>query len=122
MGHAGPGALLQHGAGSIDVGFQEGGGILQGPAHMGLGGSMHHGVGSGNQLAHEVFIADISHDQLHVDPFQVFAAPGVGELVQHHHLPPRLYEGTGGGGSDETGSPGQKAVFAHECLLMNVCS
>lgn len=80
---------LQKSEGALHVGAQEGLGVGDGVVVVALGGVVHDGVVTGDDLIQQPGVADVAHDELHAvrrQPGDVLGVAGVGQLVQDGHV------------------------------------
>ena len=80
---------LQQAEGALHVGAQEGLGVGDGVVVVALGGVVHDGVVTGDQLVEQLRVADVADDELHAvgrQPGDVLGVAGVGQLVQDGHV------------------------------------
>ena len=84
---------LQQAEGALDVGAQKGLGVGDGVVVVALGGVVDDGVVARDDLLEKLGIADVAHDELHAvggQPRDVLAVAGVGKLVEHRDVDPRV--------------------------------
>ena len=84
---------LQKSEGALHVGAQEGLGVGDGVVVVALGGVVHDGVVTGDDLIEQRGVADVADDELHAvrrQPGDVLGVAGVGQLVQDGHVDARV--------------------------------
>ena len=112
---------LQQAEGALHVGAQERRGVVDGVVVVALGGVVDDGVVAGHDLVQKGAVADVAHHELHAvggQPRDVLAVAGVGELVEHRDVDPRVvvHDVVHEVGPDEAAAAGDDDVLRFEVL------
>lgn len=112
---------LQQAEGALDVGAQERLRVGDGVVVVALGGVVHNRVVARDDAVQQLGVADVAHDELHAvggQPGDVLEVAGVGQLVQHGDVHPRVvvHDVVHEVAANEAAASSDDNIFGHQCL------